>query len=60
MPLYVLIACCLVNIVLDLLFVVAFRWGVFGVALATVLSQVVSAVLIMVRLMGTRSPTVWS
>ena len=54
MPLYVLIACCLVNIVLDLLFVVAFRWGVFGVALATVLSQVVSAVLIMVRLMGTR------
>ena len=29
------------HIVLDLLFVVAFRWGVFGVALATVLSQVV-------------------
>ena len=54
MPLYVLIVCCLVNIVLDLLFVVAFHWGVFGVALATVLSQVVSAVLIMVRLMCTR------
>ncbi len=31
-----------------------FHWGVFGVAIATVLSQVVSAVLIMVRLMLTR------
>ena len=54
MPLYVLIVCCLVNIVLDLLFVLAFHWGVFGVAFATVLSQVVSAVLIMLRLMLTR------
>ena len=27
------------NIVLDLLFVVAFRWGVFGAAFATILSQ---------------------
>jgi len=54
MPLYVLIVCCLVNIVLDLLFVVSFHWGVMGVALATVLSQVVSAVLIMLRLMCTR------
>lgn len=53
MPLYVLIVCCLVNIVLDLLFVVAFHWEVFGVALATVLSQVVSAVLILLRLMLT-------
>lgn len=54
MPLYVLIVCCLVNIVLDLLFVVAFHWDVFGVALATVLSQVVSAVLILLRLMLTK------
>lgn len=54
MPLYVLIACCLVNIVLDLLFVVAFRWGVLGVALATVISQAVSAALILLRLMLTR------
>ena len=54
MPLYVLIVCCLVNIVLDLLFVVAFHWAVLGVALATVLSQVASAVLIMLRLMLTR------
>ena len=54
MPLYVLIVCCLVNIVLDLLFVLGFHWDVFGVAFATVLSQVVSAVLIMARLMLTR------
>lgn len=53
MPLYVLIVCCLVNIVLDLLFVVGFHWEVFGVALATVISQVVSAVLIMLRLLLT-------
>ncbi len=54
MPLYVLIVCCLVNIVLDLLFVLAFHWDVFGVAFATVLSQVVSAALILLRLMLTR------
>lgn len=52
-PLYILIICCFVNIFLDLLFVVAFRWGVSGVALATVLSQAVSAVLIMARLTRT-------
>ena len=45
-PLYFLIAACMTNIVLDLVFVVAFRWNVFGAALATVLSQVVSAVLV--------------
>lgn len=54
MPLYVLIACCLANIVLDLLFVVSFHWGVFGVALATALSQVVSAALVSLRLLLTR------
>lgn len=52
MPLYVLIVCCLANVVLDLLFVVVFHWGVFGVAFATVLSQLISAVLLMIRLMG--------
>ena len=35
------------NIVLDLLFVVGFHWGVFGVAIATALSQVVSAALVL-------------
>ena len=54
MPLYVLIVCCVVNIVLDLLFVVRFHWDVFGVALATVLAQTVSAILIMLRLCRTK------
>ncbi len=49
-PLYFLIAACLTNIVLDLLFVVVFHWGVFGVAIATVTSQVVSAVLVVFAL----------
>ena len=49
-PLYFLIAACLTNIVLDLLFVVVLGLEVFGVALATVLSQVVSAVLVLIVL----------
>lgn len=53
-PLYFLIATCLVNIVLDLLFVAVFHWGVFGVALATVLSQVVSALLVLLVLTRTQ------
>lgn len=42
-PLYVLIFCSFVNIVLDILFVVQLEMGVFGVAIATVLAQGVSA-----------------
>lgn len=44
-PLYFLIFGCILNIVLDLLFVLAFNGGVAGVALATVISPAVSAVL---------------
>lgn len=50
-PLYFLIAACLTNIVLDLFFVVVLHLDVFGVALATVLSQVVSAVLVSISLL---------
>ncbi len=38
-PLYFLITATLMNILLDLLFVVVFGWGIEGVALATVISQ---------------------
>lgn len=38
-PLYFLIISTVVNIVLDLLFVLVFKWGVEGTAWATVLSQ---------------------
>ena len=41
-PLYMLVISTVLNIVLDLLFVLAFGWGVAGVAWATVLAQAVS------------------
>lgn len=44
-PLYFLIVASLLNVVLDLLFVIAFRMGTAGAGLATVLSQAVSALL---------------
>jgi len=44
-PLIFLVISCLVNIVLDLLFVVAFNWGVSGAAWATILSQALSGIL---------------
>ena len=52
-PLYILIFSCLVNIVLDLVFVVVFRMSVQGVGIATILSQFISAVLITFCLMRT-------
>jgi putative MATE family efflux protein len=52
-PLYFLIVSCIANIVLDLLFVVVFSLGVAGVGIATVLSQVISAVLVVVALLRT-------
>ncbi len=55
-PLYFLMASCGVNIVLDLVFVVWFKMEVVGVAIATVLSQVFSAVLVVVTLMRTTLP----
>lgn len=52
-PLIFLITACLVNIALDLLFVAVFQWGVFGVALATITAQLVSAILVVRELMTT-------
>ena len=49
-PLYFLILSALLNTALDLLFVLAFGMGVDGVAYATVLSQILSALLILVTL----------
>lgn len=41
-PLYALIVSTVINIILDLLFVVAFGWGIAGVAIATIIAQAVS------------------
>ena len=50
-PLYFLIFSAVVNTVLDLLFVIVFDMGIFGVALATIIAQGISAVLIVFVLM---------
>ena len=49
-PLHFLLICSGLNIVLDLLFVAVLRMGIAGAALATVLSQTVSAALILYTL----------
>ncbi len=46
-PTLYLIAACFTNIVLDLLFVVKMKMGVAGVGIATVASQIVSAILVL-------------
>lgn len=50
-PLYFLIVCCFINIFLDIVLVVFFHMGVAGAAIATVISQAVSAVLVIIVLM---------
>lgn len=52
-PMIYLIICCLVNIVLDILFVGFMHMGVAGAAIATISSQAVSAILTMRALMRT-------
>jgi len=49
-PLVFLIVASVTNVVLDLLFVVAFGWGIAGVAWATIISQFCSAVLSFIKL----------
>lgn len=45
-PLYYLVIACITNIVLDFVFVKYLSMGVFGAALATIISQLVSAIFI--------------
>jgi putative efflux protein, MATE family len=52
-PLYFLVVSCFINIGLDLLFVTVFHLGVLGAALATVIAQIISAVLVCIALMRT-------
>ena len=49
-PLVAMILAAVLNILLDLLFVLTFRWGVFGAALASVLSQLFSLVYCTVKI----------
>lgn len=49
-PLYILIICCVINIIVDTAFVLLFHMGVAGVAVATLIAQAVSAILVTVKL----------
>ncbi len=49
-PLYFLIFSAILNIILDLVFIIGFKMGTFGAALATDLSQGISAVLCMIHI----------
>lgn len=49
-PLYYLFISSVANVILDLLFVAVFHWGVTGAAIATVIAQGLSVVLCLVRM----------
>lgn len=53
-PLYYLIISSVINVVLDILFIRVYHTGVGGAALATVISQAVSAILCMIQLVCTK------
>ena len=55
-PMYYLMIAGLINVVLNLLLVIVFHLDVAGVAIATVASQVVSMVLVLICLLRTRGP----
>jgi len=56
-PLYFLTIAGVINVLLNLIFVIAFRMSVAGVALATIISQAVSAWLVVRSLMLMDGPT---
>jgi len=49
-PFYALIVASLLNVVLDLIFIAVFNWGIGGAAAATVISQLISAAIILFAL----------
>jgi putative MATE family efflux protein len=50
-PFYFVLAACITNIILDLVFVAVFHWDAFGAALATVISQAMSMFLCIAYMM---------
>ena len=53
-PLYFLIISSILNVILDLVFVIVLHQGIKGVAYATLISQAVSAVLVLILLFRTK------
>lgn len=54
-PFIFLVVCALLNIVLDLVFVLVFNMGTSGVAWATIIAQGISAILVIVVLLNSKS-----
>ena len=55
-PLYYLIFSALINVLLDMLFVACFRWGVGSAAVATTIAQGISAALCLFHLLRVDAP----
>lgn len=55
-PLYFLMVAGIINVIFNLIFVIVFSMGVAGVAIATVMSQCVSATLVLLCLKGASGP----
>ena len=55
-PFYFLIVGCILNIILDVIFLIPLRMGVAGAAYATVISQAVSAILVLICLIKETGP----
>ena len=55
-PFVYMIVGCVVNIFLDVVFVLLFHWGVAGVAIATVAAQIVNMLLLTLKLLRTDKP----
>lgn len=53
--LYILLSSGVVNVAFNLIFVIVFHWGVFGVGLATIISQYISAAFIVLCLVKEKS-----
>ena len=55
-PFLFMVVGCISNIILDVVFVVFFHWGVAGVAIATVAAQIINMLLLTRRLIRTDEP----
>lgn len=52
LPLILLAVSSVLNIVLDLVFVISFKWGIVGVGVATIIAQYFSAILALILLLS--------
>lgn len=51
-PLYFLVFSCILNLILDIVFIVYFGWGVKGAAIATLISQILATLLVLWKIIS--------